>query len=278
MKILVAISTRSRPLWLAGTLFSLQTLASGKHEIQYIVRADNDDPPTNDLSLALAKQFHAEIFTGDPPISLGAGWNRIAKMARDWDACCVIADKHLCMTPNWDDGVREVIEENGMPAARWSLKDKDLETVLILSRTWYEATGQVFPEWFPFWFSERWVAEIHHLAFGVGIPRITNMHVAEPVGPTQGLRDLEFWFDFFARTRILRIQEARKVAKAFNRILPPAEPIIAEMRRADEWQIPRIAGYYETRGKPAGDPSEQYKIAKTRAEEWLREHTELIHA
>lgn len=269
-------------MWLAGALFSLQTLASGKNRITYVVRAEDHDDSTAHFSEEIQTCFDFDLLLATSPhVSLGECWNECASLENAaWDACCVIADKHLCMTPNWDEGVREVIETNGMPAARWSLKDKDLETVLILSRKWYDATGQIFPEWFPFWFSERWVAEIHHLAFGVGIPRVTNMNIAEPNGPTQGLRDLEFWFDFFAKTRVLRIQEARKVAKAFNRILPPAEPIIAEMRRADEWQTPRIPGYYQTRGgKQLGPPSDQYMIAKRRAESWLAANTrEVAHA
>lgn len=272
MRILVAISTYGRPMWLAGTLFSLQTLASGKNEISYVVRTEMDDHVTRGIAGQLRHQFKTISVLGAKHVSLGECWNECAD-GRDWDAVAVIADKHLCLTPDWDEGIREIIETNGMPAARWSLKDKDLETVLILSRKWYDATGQIFPEWFPFWFSERWIAEVHQLAFGHGIPRCTNMHIAEPAGKTQGLRDLEFWFDFFARTRILRIQEARKVAKAFDRILPPVEPFIAEMRRADEWQIPRIPGYYETRGKPEGKPSEQYIIAKTRAETWFKENS-----
>lgn len=274
MKIIVPIATRSRPMRLAGVLHSLTVLASGKNAIHYVIRRDADDDVMAAFEASLACEFQCSVVSMPRPISLGQSWNEAVSLSSyfEWDACAVIADKHLCMTRNWDEGIREVIETNAMPAARWSLMDKDLETVLILSRKWYDTTGQIFPEWFPFWFSERWVVEVHHLAFGIGIPRITNMNIAEPDWKTQNLRDLEFWFDFFAKTRVLRIAEARKIAAAFGRIMPSAEPIIAEMRRADAWQTPRIAGYYETRGAPSGPPSEEYKIAKARAEAWLTEN------
>ncbi len=245
-------------------------LASGDHRIDYIIRVDDDDGVTLDLIGDLKNEFSIHPIVRPRPITLGQAWNECVK-DRFWDICAVIADKHLCLTKGWDEGLAQIWEK-GLPAARWTLLRDELETVLILSRQWYDATHQVFPEWFPFWFSERWVYEVHQLAFATGIPRITNLIMDEPSFRTQNLRDLEFWFAFFAKSRIARIAEARTVCDAFGRVMPDIQPIVAEMRRADEWQIPRIPGYYETRGAPSGDPSPQYLEAKRRAEAWLAEH------
>lgn len=270
MRILCPIATRGRPLRLAGVLHSLTTLASGRHQIEYRVRVDDDDTQTLDILPDLEREYGISSFVKERPITLGQAWNECAD-SRDWktwEACVVIADKHLCITKNWDTGVEEVMSKD-VPCARWTLLRDELETLLILSRKWYDVNKRIFPEWFPFWFSERWVVEVHTLTFGVGIPRVTNMVMDEPPVKTQGLRDLEFWFDFFARTRNLRIMESRKAAAAFGRPMPDIQPLVADMRRGDEWQIPRIKGYYESRGEAIGDPTPQYVEAKRRAEELL---------
>ena len=269
MKIIVPIATRGRPMRLAGALHSLSILQSGKHEVKYVVRVDEDDISTLTVSAQIEETYGVEIVRKARPVSLGQAWNELVEN-REWDVAVVVADKHLCLTQEWDDIVATAFgPKHRLALARWTLLRAPEETLLIMSRKWYDVTRQIFPEWFPFWFSERWVFEIHQLAFGVGIPMISDLIMHEPPMKTQGLRDLEFWFAFFAKTRDLRIWSAKDVATAWRVIMPNTTPILQKMQDGDEWQKPRIPLYYESRGEATAEPTMEYMIAKDRAEKWL---------
>lgn len=269
MKIIVPIATRARPMRLAGVLHSLTILQSGKHDVQYVVRVDEDDVSTLAISSISRETFGCEFVRKPRPVSLGQAWNELVEN-RDWDVAVVIADKHLCLTQEWDDIVATAFgPKHRLALGRWTLLRAPEETLLLMSRKWYDVTRQIFPEWFPFWFSERWVFEVHQLAFGVGIPMIKELVMHEPTLKTQGLRDLEFWFDFFAQTRDLRIWESRAIAKAWQAKIGDTKPILEKMRESDEWQKPRIPLYYEHRGHAMGDPTPEYLMAKNRAQHWL---------
>lgn len=279
MKIIVPIATRGRAMRLAGVLHSLTTMESGKNEIEYVVRIDHDDLTTIDLKHDLQHTFGCKFVVGDRPVALGQSWNECVSH-KEWDGCAIMADKHLVLTRNWDECVRIIIEDQKQAGCRWNLVTSPEETALIISRRWYDTQGRIFPEYFPFWFAERWMMEVHILAFGYGIPLVQDMPLAEPNLKTQGLRDLEFWFDFFTRTRHLRLEEAMKLAVAFHRA--PIDPLkhLADMKKADEWQIPRIPMYYADRGAGESPPSPQYIEAKQRAEQLLMllQPMEVAHA
>lgn len=273
MRIIVPISTRGRPLRLAGVLHSLTTLQSGKHEVTYVVGIDGDDIETLSVLPHLEASYPCEVVRRPRPTTLGQAWNELV-LERKWDTCVVVADKHLCLTQDWDDVIAEGFgPKYHLALGRWHLLRAPEETLLIMSRKWYETTGQIFPEWFPFWFSERWVFEVHQLAFNVDIPLILDLKMQEPAGKTHGLRDLEFWFDFFAKTRDLRIWEASCIAKAWKRKMPNTKPILQKMQEADEWQKPRIPLYYESRGGVQTDATPEYLKAKAKAEKWLADNS-----
>lgn len=279
MKIIVPIPTRGRAMRLAGALHSLTTLASGKNDIHYVVRVDRDDHATMQIKDALQETFPCTVIVADRPVTLAQSWNECVS-DREWDACAVMADKHLCMTKYWDECIRIILEDQKQAGCRWNLISAPEETAFVMSRRWYDLERYVFPEHFPFWFAERWMMEVHILAFGYGIPLVSDMPLAEPRLKTQGLRDLEFWFDFFSSTRCLRLREAMDLAIAFEKAPIDPTPHLAEMTALDAWQIPRIPLYYEQRGEVAGEPSPQYCEAKKRAETVLAtlRHSEATHA
>lgn len=278
MRLIVPIATRGRPMRLAGALHSLTTLASRKNEISYVVRVDNDDSDTLGIVARLKTAFNCEIMIKPRPVTLGQGWNEIVA-DREWEAAVVIADKHLVLCQDWDESVVAIMVGQSRPLARWNLTRAPEETAVIVSRKWYDAfESRIFPEFFPFWFSERWLVEVHHLAFNQGIPKVMDLPLTEPSLPTQGIRDLEFWFDFFARTREVRLREAWTIAKAHNFAPPDPSGLLEEMRTADAWQRDRFAMYYETRGRAEGEPSAEYVLARQRAEAFLASQKENDHA
>lgn len=268
MKIIVPIATRGRPMRLAGALHSLTTLESGNNEIKYVVRMDRDDPDTEYMITDLTHAFGVQVIVADRPVTLAQSWNECVSHS-EWDACAVIADKHLCLTRHWDECIRIVLEDQRQAGCRWNLITAPEETALIMSRKWYDLKKRVFPEYFPFWFAERWQMEVHTLAFGHGIPVVGDMPLAEPKLKTQGLRDLEFWFDFFSATRCMRLQEAMELCVIFGKAPIDPTKILRDMTSGDAWQIPRIPMYYEDRGEVTDLPSPQYREARNRAEDLL---------
>lgn len=270
MKIIVPIATRGRPMRLAGVLHSLNTLSSGRNLVDYVVRIDSDDNETYRIMAALKSTFGCRVIVGPRPVTLAQSWNECVA-DQEWDACAIMADKHLCLTRHWDDYIRIVLSERKEAGCRWHLVETPEETALILSRKWYDLKKQVLPEHFPFWFAERWQMEVHMLAFeNRGVPLVVDMPLSEPRLKTQGLRDLEFWFDFFAKTRPIRVREALELAFEFGWTKPvDTSDQLREMEKADALQIPRIPLYYQTRGEASEDPSEQYMEARKRAENLL---------
>ena len=272
MRTLVAIATRGRPLRLAGALHSFRTLQSGQHQVDYVLRVDDDDTQTLELVPQLTDTYGIEAMIRPRPVTLGQAWNEIAA-DREWDACAVVADKHLCLSPNWDEGVSVLFERQKLPMARWNLIRAPEEMAMIMPRKWYDTVGRIYPEWFPFWFSETWVREVHHLAFGSDVTLVNDMPITEPAFVTQGLRNLELWFDFFAKTRSLRVREAEQIAATYGAKPFDRRSVIESMRNIDAWQKPRIEGYYATRGgRPNAPPTAQYLIAEQRAIDWLRDN------
>lgn len=265
----MAIATRGRPMRLAGALHSFTTLQTGKHDIDYVIRVDDDDTATLEVIPGLKAAFGGEYLIRPRPMTLGQSWNEIAA-GRAWDACCVIADKHLCLTAGWDAGVAILIDERKLPLFRWHILRAPEEMAVIMPRKWYDTVGSLYPEWFPFWFSETWVREVHRLAYGGSdVPMITDMPITEPPGLTQNLRDLEFWFDFFAKTRFVREREADQIAAAYDLKPFNRAAVLQELRAVDEWQKPRIPGYYTLRGERPKPPTAQYILARQRAQEFL---------
>ena len=128
------------------------------------------------------------------------------------------------------------------------------------------------PEYFPFWFGDTWVAEVYELAHCRPLPIIQNLPWGGKRGKTRGMRDLEFWFDFFAATRIERIAEARGVAFANSVKFDPPQAMLDDMKRRDAEQRARVPQFNEAFGADAGEPSETYLNMKATAQQWLREH------
>jgi hypothetical protein len=90
-------------------------------------------------------------------------------------------------------------------------------------------------------------------------------------GKTQGMRDLPFWFDFFARTRVERIREAEKVAREWGYtvdVLRDRREQLEFLEQCDRNQLIRIKDYERIFNADRGEPSEVYKQVKAKAEAW----------
>ena len=264
MKIDVIIPSRGHPTRLMAVLTCFDQLATGQHEVTYRIVCDMDDPLTCKAAESLKLRTAIHIGTGNLQ-------TRMNEAAREGEAHIVTtaADDVFPLAQDWD-GILAIGIEQNLPAFSWQeVKDPTNHTNLVFSHKWLGAVGRMLPEYFPFWFGDTWVAEVFEMAFTRSMPIIKNLPWGGKRGKTLGMRDLAFWFDFFAATRVERIAEARAVCFAWNIPFEMPEAMAADMQRRDAEQLARVPQYEEWFGADQGDPTEQYVKMKAAADQWL---------
>lgn len=274
MKIAVIIPSRGRPLSLKAVLVALNALASGQNKISYTVLADKDDSDTawcveevRDMIEGPQHKHTGNTLTviQDDNRLINVRENEIAPTLRA-DAYMPWADDLFPMAQHWDDIVQHVIETAQVPAFSWQeANDPKNHTAIVISKKWYEATGRLFPEYFPFWFADTWMKEVFQFAFGAGMPIVEQLSFGGKRGKTGNMRDLAFWFRVFAETRDERIEDARKVSKAMQLSMPDPKEAIALFEQGDQMQLRNVPKYEEAFGANT-TPSEYYLEAKAKAE------------
>ena len=264
MKIDVIIPSRGNPTRLMAVLTCFDQLSTGNHEVTYRIICDMDDPLTCKAAESLKLNTAIHIGTGNLQ-------TRMNDAAKEGDAQIVTtaADDVFPLAQDWD-GILAVADAKNIPAFSWQeVRDPTNHTNLVFSRKWLKAVGRMLSEYFPFWFGDTWVAEVFEMAFTQPMPIISNLPWGGRRGKTRGMRDLAFWFEFFAATRIERVAEARALCFAYERKFEVPEAMAADMKRRDAEQLTRVPQYEQWFGANQGDPSEQYVKMKTAADQWL---------
>lgn len=270
MKITIPICSRGRPSGLLSVLTSLDALATGQNDISYILITDTDDAETN---------FHINRWRADGMLpaqthhvveernrTLNARVNEVIG-AFPADVYCPLPDDGFPLTQHWDKFFSVLSQD--LPAFAWQeMNDPGNATFIALTERWKRIA--VFPDYFPFWFADTWILEVHLLAFAKGLPIVNQLSMGGKRGKTQGMRDLAFWFDFFARTRVERIAQAKSIARQFGFTLNMEErkEQLAILEEGSRNQMARVPHYERIFGANEGEPNEMYMAAKKRAEEW----------
>lgn len=280
MRITVGIPSRNRPAGLLALLTTLDQLAVGFHDVLYAVVMDDEDYVTLEhfehwKKAGLLPQG-VRAFVGERKKTVNARVNDAFSVCPG-DVYSVVTDDQFPLTLHWDNifyGCRQ------LPAFCWTeATDPGNATFLCTSAKWYGVTGRFMPEYFPFWFADTWLAEVYKLAFGMPISVIDQLRMGHGKrGGTQGMRDLEFWFRFFAATRSERIEEAQKIADAYGVIITVASERADELKRmeeADAWQLTQVPKYELSFKSNLGEPTQVYKAAKARAEAWMESRLEV---
>lgn len=271
MKITLALPSRGRPAGLLSVLTSMDALATGNHDITYAVIVDDDDYMTlEQLEHWNKSGFLPErtlIFQGARTATVNARVNNAIGVCPA-DIYSQIVDDGFPMSQHWDAifyGAKDI------PAFCWQeMNDPTNSTFLIISERWRDATGRFYPDCFPFWFADTWIAEVYNLAFGMPISIIQQLRMGGKRGTTLGMRDVAFWFKFFAFTRQERIQEAQKVAAAYGEYVDVRKDRASEldtMERGDAYQLTQVPRYEAVFKADLGEPSDIYKVCKAKAEE-----------
>lgn len=276
MKITVGLPSRNRPAGLLSVLTAFNALATGTHEITYAVILDDDDYVTLEQFAHWDKSGMlpdgVKLFTAARDRTVNARFNDAVKAcpAEVYSQAC---DDSFPLAFHWDKLLAGAVAQ--IPAFNWQeCNDPTNATYPVLGSKWIEAVGRFYPEYFPFWFADTWIAEVFNLAFNKPIPVVNQLQMGGKRGHTQGMRDLAFWFDFFAATRIERIEEATRIAKAYGFTLNAQADrveVLQRMREGDNFQRSRVPVYEAAFKANMGEPSDVYKGAKFRAECWMAE-------
>ena len=269
MKITIPIASRGRPSGLLSVLTTLDALATGSNEITYVVIVDADDLIT---CKCLEEWNERGMLPSGARIHLGARIKtlnaRVNEAVAEYpaDVYSSAVDDLFPLTQHWD---AVYVAAKDLPAYCWQEKnDPANATLLVISEKWRKAVGRYYTEYFPFWFADTWIAEVYKLAFGEPIAVINQLSQGGKRGTTQGMRDVAFWFKFFAHTRAERIEEAQRVADAFGLkvdVRSARSKDIALMEKADAYQLTQVPRYETMMKANMGQPSEVYLKAKQRA-------------
>ena len=275
MNISVIIPSRGRSQSLRAVLIALDALSSGKHKIGYTVLADKDDTETawcvediRDLLEGPQGSPTGNTLTVivDDNRLINVRENEIAAIARA-DAYMPWADDLFPMAQRWDEMIVHAIEQMNVPAFSWQeANDPNNHTAIVISKVWYEATGRLFPEYFPFWFADTWMKEVFQFAFGAQMPIFGDLAFGGKRGRTQNMHDLAFWFGVFAESRDERVEDARKICAAMGLSMPDPTEAIALFEKADMMQLRYVSKYELEFGAGTKPKTEAYLQAKAKAE------------
>lgn len=271
MEITLGLPSRNRPAGLLSVITALHNLASGENDVNYVVIIDRDDYVT----IEQVEHWQKSGFFPDRTFikcdqrqkTVNARFNK-AISEHPADLYGQLCDDAFPLTQHWDK-----IFENcrKLPAFAWMEQNDPMNvTYPVVSDRWIQSIGRFYPEYFPFWFADTWVAEVYMLAFGHPISVFKQLGMGGKRGHTQGMRDLAFWFGFFAETRGERIDEAKRLAEIYGSDLPDHGKILEAMQAGDRYQMSRVSLYEAAFDANKGEPSEMYLLAKDAAEQHLR--------
>ena len=281
MKISVLCASRNNASNLRTIIGALDMLQSGKNDIKYIIGCDLDDDDTK-----YVKQ-EKDFYRNYPPLdlrmdgvnldfcfagrssNLGATWNRIAKESHS-ELYAIVTDRALCITPHWDLYLADIYSKDDTKVFWW--KTNAGPVIPIAPRKWLEAAGQLYTEYFPFWFDDTWLQELSILVHGLPIYGTqATCFIAKKNPMTNRMRDLRFWMDFFIAKRPERIVHAEKIRKKLGLHEPDVKPI-EEWLNSNEDLWDKEWKNWEKIAGDKSEPDETYIVAKKSAEEFLNAH------
>lgn len=276
MKISVILPSRNRPAGLLSVLKAFDAMASGQNDVKYIALLDDDDYVTLEQVAHWEKSGMlpegVNVMVEGRTRLVNARFNT-AVATYPADIYSQACDDSYPLCQHWDTlfaGARD------LPAFGWKeSNDPGNCTYPVVSERWRAAVGRFYPEYFPFWFADTWIGEVFNLAFAKPIPIINQLALGGKRGHTQGMRDLAFWFKFYAETRVERIAEAEQLARAYgfslNCRMERVEQLAA-LEQGDAYQMGRVPIYEAAFKANVGEPNERYLRAKAVAAAWMDEH------
>lgn len=273
MKISVLIPSRLRHHSLQSVIGALHHLSCDKNEIQYCIGLDDDDVQSVTIMQNLPKEWNVIISMQERPGSLGSIYNRLAQ-ENPADIYALFADDLFPLCPHWDHALTVAISQYPDRILAWNdMIQPGLPTYPIIPHSWYKDAG-LFTEHFPFWFDDTWLTEVYKMATGLDIVIPQQLRIAGRKGKTERMRDMPFWWDFFARTRSVRVRQAFKISAEMQTgvdFAPLADAVVRASQNRDAYFRPRLSDMQIIGGddKPV---DACYLNIKSAAEQFILEH------
>lgn len=268
MKFAFLMVTRGNPKRAAAVIENAKALASGRHEIQYIVGCDNDDPATGsyfhqnydkDITLSIANR----------PTGVGAVWNRCAALCPQADIYCPFPDDVFIGLSKWDDYIVSL----NRPVLAWNdISNPGHCTLPIVTREWLDLVGPLYDERFPFWFYDTCVGEVYSFVTGFHVFIPVDLSLISQKGRTQNLRELTFWWDLYVAIRPERLALAARIREKLGLKLSASilSNVVAGWERRDEigrGSAAKIEAQLSMEGQRA--PSAEYLTARASAQNYM---------
>lgn len=274
VNICVIIGTRGRPRQCGAVIELLRAMASGLHQIQYVVSCDGDDSRTLDFFAAGWDDITQCI--ARRTIGLGKVWNRCIDHY-EANIYMLIADDSFIACENWDEAMSwAIVQPNVAELGVFTMPDSanpGQATLFGVNKTWLDLTEKpVLDERFPFWFADTAIQETYKFITGRGLPCVQALKQITPAGKyNPGIRDLELWWDLFRATRKERKATAAMVRAKLGLPLPEIDQIEAGFLRMEATGRAAIPGIMSKIENPR-PPTPEYLECKANAEAYLRDH------
>lgn len=275
MKIGLVIGTRGNPRRAAAVVETARALSSGKHALDIVVSCDNDDPAT---IYHFTDHPSVRLDVGPRPAGVAQVWNRcIPRMSFDGvEIVIALADDGFIATPLWDECIAMLASEGRFPRdllafALHDTANPGQPTVLGGSMEWIDHIGgKMIDDRFPFWFADTAYGETWSFVTGEYLPILPITVASKPGRPNPRLRDMGFWWDFYAATRGERILIAEQIRRDLGMTLPPGRlrAVIDSWEARDRLGRPgaiQIASELPTR-----EPDAAYLAAYQAARQYMR--------
>lgn len=272
MKIAMLMPTRGKPHIAAAIVNAGHFLASGEHEITWVLGIDLDDDYSHLEKRETFGDLSANVFlaAGERERSLGMIFNRCAKVApEDTDIYCQFVDDGVISSVDWDkimvDNLNQLPLELGVISWQATDNPRNMGNPCF-TRQWYERAG-FYTEHFPFWWDDTWLSEKWSFVTGQFVPIIPELKIVCRKSVTRRMRDLRFWVEFFAATRRDRLEEARVIREGLS--LPLSGNVgwlIEQWQARDRQMLINVPGLEATLGVAGdNDASPLYLEARSRA-------------
>lgn len=149
MKILMKIPTR-RPKKALEVIQGYHALASGKHEVKWLVSIDDDDAPTQAMREKF-KEIGCEVRSGRSISKIHAGNRDVSAFDLWFDIVVLTADDMICKEKDWDDIIATDMRKHfpdldGVLHYNDGHRGQGLNTLPIMGRVCWASCGYFYHE------------------------------------------------------------------------------------------------------------------------------------
>ncbi|MCP4603018.1 MAG: hypothetical protein GY847_21295 [Proteobacteria bacterium] len=225
----ILVPTRGRPECVSRLFDSIEATTQEKQLIDVWMYVDEDDLETRQLAQKEASRYAFPIHTvvGPRTHTMGEMFNALREQCATNPGIYMTAgDKILFVTQAWDKIVRETF--NQWPDRILFAYASDpvcgnIGAYGFFSGEWTNHLGQIFTEFFPFWYDDFWSATVAEM-----IQRKVKLEVEvtfqyeEGKGETQRLRNLMFWSMFIYNLMDVIIAEAEVLRRMIYKVGSPS--------------------------------------------------------